>query len=603
MDISDAPAFDLEIAALKRMFSESRDLTADSRKRAETCFDYYDNRQWTSEQIKVLRKRKQPEIWINRIAPAVNGVLGVLEQGQSDPRAFPRTTTDQAQAEIATDSLRYAAENCRWQRTKLAAARDYLIGGTAAVIVEIDAKRDPVTRQIRWNEFFYDPHSRDADFGDARYKGIAKWMYVDDVKASYPDAEITADGLNPTNMALSDEFDEDRPANAWGDTKRNRVLICEMYLLRRGWQRIVFYGGGILEASPSPYFDDDGAPGCPIEAQSAGVDRDNGRYGIVWAMVPVQDEINMRRSKLLNMVNSRQVRISDPSLAPETDLRVIREEAARPDGVLPYGVEPSSTGEMSQGQIALLSESKAELERMGPNPAVLGRQNADASGRAQLVRQQAGLIELTPVLGGIEDLELRVYRQMWTRIRQFWNEERLVRVTDDIGAAKFMTINEPVMQMMDAIVANPQTGQPERVQQQVQVGVNNRPAEMDMDIIIDSAPDTVNLQAEQFTEIVKLAQIYGPQEVPFEDILEASSLPKKRQLIEKREARKQEAMQAQQAGAGPQQQMQQAGFEAEMAVKQARAAKDSAQADKIKLESQLAAYQAGATVGMETAAG
>jgi hypothetical protein len=107
----------------------------------------------------------------------------------------------------------------------------------------------------------------------------------------------------------------------------------------------------------------------------------------------------MRRSKLLHLANSRQVRVTQEAGA---DANVIREEAARPDGVLPVGVEPTNTADMTQGQIVLLQESKAELERMGPNPAVLGQSNNSASGRAQLVRQQAGLTELTPALGGIE---------------------------------------------------------------------------------------------------------------------------------------------------------------------------------------------------------
>jgi hypothetical protein len=239
----------------------------------------------------------------------------------------------------------------------------------------------------------------------------------------------------------------------------------------------------------------------------------------------------------------------------------------------------------------LMQESKAELERMGPNPAVLGQSNADSSGRAQLVRQQAGLTELTPVLGGIGDMELRVYRQCWARIRQFWTAPKLIRVTDDIGAAKFLTVNEPVVQQVPAIVQGPNG--PMVGMQQVVTEVKNRPAEMDMDIIIDAVADTANVQQEQFAELVKLAGIYGPQEVPFDDLLEVSNLPKKRELIEKRESRKQEAAQ----GQGPAQQMQQAAFQAEMEGKQAKAALDGAKAEGQMLENQILAFQTGAQVG------
>ncbi len=531
-------AFDL--AQLKRLYQEARDNTDTARKEAELAQDYYDGKQWTSEQIKVLRKRKQPEIWVNRIAPAVNGILGVLEQGQADPRAFPRNEEDQNASEVATDSLRYASDNSRWQRTKLQAAKSYLIGGVAAVIVEVNEEGDPWPRMIRAGEFLYDPHSRDYDFEDARFMGVAKWMYVDAVKALYPAADIDPAAIAPTTVTFDDE---DKPTSGWTDPKRNRVLVVEMYIEKNGWHKVCFYGGAILDQRPSEYLDEDGRPSNPIVAQSCNVDRDNGRYGIVKGMVPVQDEINMSRSRALHMLNSRRVRITD-QLGPDTDADIIRQEAARPDGVLPFGVQADDNQDLGQYQFQRMQESKAELERMGPNPAVLGQSNASASGRAQLVRQQAGLTELTPVLGGIEDLELRVYRQMWARIKQFWQEPKTVRVTDDIGAAKFLMVNEEVAEEVPAIVAGPD-GQPMAGTQRVVVEVKNRPAEMDMDIIIDAAPDTANVQAEQFAELVKLAQVYGPQEVPFDDLLEASNLPKKRELIEKRQTRAQEAAQQQ----------------------------------------------------------
>lgn len=573
---------------LKKLYRESRDNTDKARKEADLCFDYYDNKQWTSAQIKALRRRKQPEIWINRIAPAVNGILGVLEQGQTDPRAFPRNNDDQQAAEVATDSLRFAAEQSRWQRTKLASAKTYLIGGIAAVIVEVNEQGDPWPRVIRHGEFIYDPHSMDPDFEDARYLGVAKWMYVDAVKSAYPGADIDPQSVSPAAINYDDE---DKPQAVWTDAQRNRVMVVELYVQERGsWYKVVFWGGGILEEGASPYHDDKGRPTNPIVAQSAFVDRDNGRYGIVKAMIPVQDEINMRRSKLLHMVNSRQVRITDNS-GPESSIDVIRDEAARPDGVLPFGVEPSQTADMQQGQVLLLQESKSELERMGPNPAVLGQSNQDASGRAQLVRQQAGLTELTPVLGGIEDLELRVYRQIWMRIKQFWTGPKLIRVTDDIGAPKFLMVNEPVVQQVPAIIQGP--GGPQVGMQQVVVAVNNRPAEMDMDIIIDAVADTANVQQEQFAELVKLAAIYGPQEVPFDDLLEVSNLPKKRELIEKREARAQEAAQ----GAQPAQQLQVAAATADIEVKKARAALDGAKAEGQMIDNQLAPLRQGFEMG------
>ena len=79
--------------------------------------------------------------------------------------------------------------------------------------------------------------------------------------------------------------------------------------------------------------------------------------------------------------------------------------------MIPPGWKMSPDGAEFQGNVELLQEAKAEMERMAPNPAVLGRDGQDASGRALMARQQSGLIELAPLYGALEDWELRIYRQ------------------------------------------------------------------------------------------------------------------------------------------------------------------------------------------------
>ena len=61
--------------------------------------------------------------------------------------------------------------------------------------------------------------------------------------------------------------------------------------------------------------------------------------------------------------------------------------------------------------------------------------------------------------------------------------------------------------------------------------VKNNVATLDVDIVIDESPDTVTLQAEQFEQIVSIAQAGIP--FPPEVLLEESALRNKRQLIDK----------------------------------------------------------------------
>lgn len=605
------------LAALKSMFEDAANLTQVARSESRIDGDYYHGFQWTKTERDTLKKRGQPDNVFNRVRPAVNGTLGVLKQGATDPRAYPRTPKDEDSADVASKVLRFIADKNDFDGMKINGARDYLVEGTCAAIVEVDEDRQITVGPIAWEEFFYDPRARREDFSDARYMGVAKWQYADDVAAKYPDGKADVEGSLDGSLMGDDTF-QDRPSDgsgsvAWVDKKKRRVMVVELFH-REGqtWQRCVFHVGGLLDYGPSAYTDDKGRPCCPIEAQSCFVDRENNRYGIVRDMRGPQDEINKRRSKLLFLLSTSQIQAVDPS-AIEVDASTAREEASKPNGVIPFGWQKVSTTDVAMGQANLLAEAKAEIERMGPNPAILGRQGESSSGRAQLVRQQAGLTEQAIIYGGVEAWELRLYRQMWNRARQFWTAPQFIRVTDDEGAPQFIGINSPPKDdqgQPGRPLADPNTGEPLKIHPEtgeahpqgkqafimpggsMALGYENALAEMDVDIVIDTTPDTANVQQEQFQMLVELAKMYGPGEVPFDDMLAVSSMPDKRAIIEKRKARQEQAGQQQQQMQAMQVQLAQAGAQADIENTQADTQLKSVKAQTELFDAQFKADQA-----------
>jgi hypothetical protein len=254
------------------------------------------------------------------------------------------------------------------------------------------------------------------------------------------------------------------------------------------------------------------------------------------------------------------------------------------------------------------------MERFAPNPAILGRQGENQSGR-QPDPPAGGLTEQAIIFGGIEEWELRVYRQMWNRARQYMTAPDFIRVTDDEGSPEFIGINQPPsMKGPDGEPVEGPDGQPVRGQpmpdmsqepnEQGQVpqlmqgekpvfqmpdgtmalGYENNLAELDVDITIDTVPDVANMQSEQFEILAKLAERY-PQDVTFDDLLELSPMPNKRSVMEKRKARKEEAQQSQ----GGQQQMAEQAMGLELANKAADTEKKHADADlaRAKTETEL----------------
>lgn len=591
-----------------RDFEAAEAATAEARKLAERDIDYFHEKQWTAEERSALERRGQPAVTYNRVKRKVNSLLGIEKQTRKDPKAFPRNPADEDAARAATDALRYVCDESRWDDKRSEAALDLAVPGSCAVMVGVKQTRngfDPDIRRIAWDRFYYDPHSSEFDFADAKFMGVVVWMDLDDALSLYPDA---ADALSGTwKQAQADNTYDDRPKhNLWADYKRRRVRVCEHYYRDgEGWKFCIFTKGGFVVApQASPYLGEDDQPECPIKAVSLYVDRDNNRYGEVRTMIGPQDEINKRRSKALHLINQRQVRVS-PAVA--NDPNEVRKELARPDGVFvgeTGDVEILPTNDMAAANLQLLQEAKAEIDLLGPNAALAGKNEAQMSGRAIMAQQQGGMTESATYLDRLRVLSMAVYRSVWCRIRQFWKEERWVRVTDNDMNTRFVGLNRPVTliqmaaQQMGVTRDNVREAPPE-VQQQLQmlamdpraqqvVGYQNAVTELDVDIVVDEGMDTPTVAAEQFDQMLKMAGAGLP--IPPDVLIEASSLRNKEKLLEMmRQPNPMQDMQGQMAMEAGQ---------AKIAETQSKAAKNMADAEATQAQTALSAMQAGMQVAL-----
>src|SRR4029077_20735234 len=107
------------------------------------------------------------------------------------------------------------------------------------------------------------------------------------------------------------------------------------------------------------------------------------------------------------------------------------------------------------------------------------------------------------------------FRAIWARIRQFWTAEKWIRVTDDEQNVRWVGMNVDPQQMQMAMQQNPALAK--RI-----AGVVGNVAELDCDIIIDEAPDSVTSLMEQFEALVELKKYDANGEIPLKSIIRAS---------------------------------------------------------------------------------
>ena len=604
----------IELSDRIQKFEEAERAGYDGRQEGEKARDYYDGRQLTPEEIKTLKKRKQPIVIENLIQPKIDYLCGLERQTRTDPKAYPRTAAHEDDANAATDAMRYVADDQRIDIKRSAVFQNMLVEGFGGVEVTAQQTRsgiDPKVTHIAWDRLFYDPHSMRPDFSDAEYVGFVTWMDAKTAKAEWPEKTAVIDAtIAKPHGSATDTFDDKPKYNYWTNAQRNRIRIVTMYCRQGGqWYRSVFTLAGDLEdTAVSPWIDEDGKPECGLIMQSAYVDRDNDRYGPVRHWITLQDEVNKRRSKFLHLANSRQVRIGN-SLG--RDVEAVRRELTRPDGVIvgeQGEVEIIGTGDMAAGHFNLLAEAKQAIQLTGPNATMQGKSGQDQSGRAILALQQGGMTEMAPLLDNLRDFNIRLFRAVWNRIRQFWTAERWVRVTDDEQNVRFVGLNiskgqAALLKISEAMRA----GQiDEMTARQYAMQVQSDPsmmqpvnviAEMDVDIQIDEAADAPTLQIEQFEQLAKLAPMTPPQYQPvmWELMIEASSLRNKdklREIIEqmKSQPNPMEEVQGQMA------QIQMAGEMAKVEKTQSETAENYAQIANMQNRQQMDAFNMGASI-------
>jgi len=290
--------------------------------------------------------------------------------------------------------------------------------------------------------------------------------------------------------------------------------------------------------------------------------------------------VNKRGSKALHILNVNQTMGEKGAVE---NVNTMKTEKAKPDGhieLTPGALVDGRFQVVDQtselvAHLQMMQEAKSEIDDLSIDASL----SASASGRSRELEQQDQLVKIGRVFDRHRSWKKRIYRQMWCRMKQFWDEEKWVRVTDEEDAAEFVGLNQPVTlgQLMQEHAEEtgeeipPEMLQDPRMNQVVEV--RNNVKELDMDIILDEAPNYINLQHEIFATVMEGARTSG-QPIPLDVMLDLMpSVPNKRQILDKlkgdEQAQEQQAAQDQEAA-----DLQKRDAEAEIESKEAKAYKD-----------------------------
>lgn len=588
--------------------------------------DYYDCDQWTPEEAQALRERGQQPTVYNVIATSVDWIIGSEKRGRTDFKILPRGREDAKPAEAKTKFLKYLSDVNRTPFHRSRAFADAVkvgIGWMEAGMQEEDDGEPIYDRYESWRNMLWDSSATELDGSDMRYVFRSKWVDEDIAKALFPKRQdvIELSVIDATLYGSFDMVDGDiamdfaefeREHNGIYGTivthKRRRVRLIEAsYKVPETVDRIrggayngeiydkadhrhvqavqagaavvkktmmrtriaIFTTQALLFDGPSPYRHNR-HKFIPIWGFRRG--KDGLPYGIIRRVRDIQDGVNKRASKALHILSTNKVIMDEGAV---DDMDEFAKEISRPDAIIVKKpgkqIELNVDRELAGPHLEIMSRDINMIQQSsGVTDELLGRQTNATSGVAVQKRQEQGSLATSTFFDNLRFAEQLRGEIELSLIEQFATEEKQFRITNMRGAPDYVTINDGLPEnditrtKADFVISEADwraTMRQAAVDQLTEM-LMKMPAEVAMamlDLVVDSM-DIPNRD-----EIAKRIRAINGQKDPDQEEPTPDD-------IQREQAAQQQAA------------MQQAMFEAELREKTAKAAKNEADAERVKAQ-------------------
>lgn len=562
------------------------------RDEARKCYAFVAGDQWEQSDKAALLEQMRAPVVFNRVGPMVDAVAGSEVNNRQTIKYIPRQPGDSGVNELLTGAADYIRDNCDAEDEESDAFLDAVVCGIGVTEIRLDytdnpdgdvliERRDPL--MMRW-----DPAAKKRNLSDRRWHQREEWLDLADIEARWPEkaGEIAAssgwgdadsDG-SPHDATLAWLYMKDATGydqksgrfrvihHQWFeletyhevldpmtgqmlqiDSDQHKTLMERAQAIgqefpsvkkqRKVFRQAFIAGDTVLEEGPCP---------CNKFTYSfitAKRDRNKGTwYGIVRPMIDPQKWANKFFSQVLHIINTNAkggLMIEDDAT---DDIRKLKEDWSKADSVVEFNpgalssgkVQPKPTPQYPMALDNMLQFSISSLRDVtGINLELLGMADRQQAGILEAQRKQAAMAVLAPLFDSLRRYRKEAGRLLASFIKDYLSDGRLVRIVGGDGLERFVPlIRDPMV--------------------------------LDIDVIVDEAPNTVDRKQQTFELLLQMMPNLQQMGIPFAvELLEYSPLPtamveKWKELAQQQLPNPQQVQQMQQAIQQLQQQLAQA---------------------------------------------
>ncbi|MDO8983024.1 hypothetical protein [Cypionkella sp.] len=480
------------------------DRQADNRMEMAIDDDFYDHIQYSATELAILEERGQAPIVFNLTQTTVNWVLGTQRRAPTDYRILPRKKEGAKAAQVKTDLLKHVSDENRSDYERAEAfgmAVRVGLGWLECGQGRPEEGTQVYDRHEDWRSMLWDSTSRRYDMLDAKYQFRTKWLDVDVAENLWSNRRgVIKQAMSGTSYGLSQsdglgdeamdsiEAEHFNTASGLGRSRRfgqnrDRIRVVESWFKIPVPDALVIKGGqfngetfdewspghwsdvqqgfstviarprevihlaimtdaGLLDLRRSPYRHNR-YPFTPVWGNRRR--RDGMPYGMIRGIRDVQRDLNKRASKALHILSTTRVMVEEGSVE---DIEVLRNEAARPDGVIEYKTshrapDIHTDSNLAAAHIQLMERDAQMIQSIGGvTDENLGRRTNATSGIAIERRQEQGALSTSIYFENLRQ-SLQIHgEKVLVLIEMYYDAEEEFRITDTRGNADFKTIND-----------------------------------------------------------------------------------------------------------------------------------------------------------------
>lgn len=179
---------------------------------------FYLGNQWSLDQLKYLNEERRNAFTFNKSRKTINMVSGYMSANEQQSVVIPRENSNPKTAEQLNELLRQVMVP-EGYRIEQKARHGSLISGVSFVSPWIDYRQDYVNGRIsfhmdNWNDVIWDPFSYRLDLEDCTFVARRKYLSKDVIKSLVPGCEREVDAMGYGNR--DEKFTYEPYARQWG---------------------------------------------------------------------------------------------------------------------------------------------------------------------------------------------------------------------------------------------------------------------------------------------------------------------------------------------------------------------------------------------------